>query len=523
MNNNGQKNRKNISVLMISTIISALSGFVRDILVAKNLGATMQSDVYLSSNILSYTIFGIIGAAISTSFIPIFNDISENSGRSDAEAFSNKILSLIITLGIGLILLGELLAPQLTRILFYGFEGQKYELAVLLQRIMLPLTILTVLSNLMLGILQSYGEFKTTAIVGLITNFVLIMYMLFGFHLFNVIGLCAANILAYIIILTIQTFALLKKKYKFKYEFTLHDPKLKMVFSLVLPVIIGTSAGQISDLINTAVSSSFNDGEMAALTYSMRIVAACMIVFVTPFATVYYPIMSRLVANMEYQNLIIIVSRVIEICVIITIPLTVGFLVLSRPFIMFIFERGLFDEKATTLTTYAFFYYSIGLVGYSLRGFLEKVFYSLKNTKTPMLNGVIGIGINIVLVLILTKFVGYIGIAMAYSIAGIIISILMFMSLSKKLPGLNVKSEILNIIKILLSALTMGIVVYLLDRVLIQKNVILILRLMIDILVGVIAYTIVCIILKIQMALYVIDLLLTYIKKNLMKLERKQK
>ena len=145
--------------------------------------------------------------------------------------------------------------------------------------------------------------------------------------------------------------------------------------------------------------------------------------------------------------------------ILLIIPISIGAIVLSKPIVKLLFERGAFDVNATLMTASALSMYAIGLVAYGLRDIINKVFYSLQDTKTPMINGAVAMGLNIVLNIIFVKFMGHTGLALATSISAPICTFLLFYSLGKKIGNFGQKKILTTAIKSILSSILMGICV----------------------------------------------------------------
>jgi len=136
-------------------------------------------------------------------------------------------------------------------------------------------------------------------------------------------------------------------------------------------------------------------------------------------------------------------------------------MIFAEPVVKLLFGRGAFDVAAISMTSNALFFYSIGMVGVGLREILSRAFYSLQDTKTPMINTAIAMTINIILNMVLSKFLGIGGLALATSISAIFCTGLLFVSLRKKIGSFGMKNTTISFIKILVSSLIMGIVAYL--------------------------------------------------------------
>ena len=144
--------------------------------------------------------------------------------------------------------------------------------------------------------------------------------------------------------------------------------------------------------------------------------------------------------------------------IIFIIPVTVGTMFFSKQVVSFLFGRGAFDEQAVSLTSIALFFYSLGMIGFGLREILSRAFYAIQDTKTPMLNGIVGMFVNIVLNIVLSKYLGLGGLALATSFSALITVLLLFINLRKKIGNLSIKKITSVFLKVCLSSLAMGII-----------------------------------------------------------------
>ncbi len=197
-----------------------------------------------------------------------------------------------------------------------------------------------------------------------------------------------------------------------------------------------------------------------------------------------------------------ILGRGINIILIITVPATIGLLILAEPMVYLFFQRNAFDELATYMTSQALIYYSIGLVGSSLRLMLNRVYYSLQDTKTPMINGMVAVIINLVLNLLLIKPMAHMGLALATSISATVTTIMLFLSLRRKIGSIGLIKYLICFIKTFAASLCMGVVVFLiyykLGAIIATTKVMKMLLLLVSVVVGAVVYFILCIVFKVK-------------------------
>lgn len=225
---------------------------------------------------------------------------------------------------------------------------------------------------------------------------------------------------------------------------------------LAIPVIIGVSADQINILVDRTVASQITEGGISALTYAHRIVFFIQAIFVLAVVKVMFPKISKLAVRKNMVELKEVVGKIITTVSLIVIPAAVGMMVFAREITELLFGRGAFEERAITMTTGMLFFYALGLLGFGLREVLSKVFYSLEDSKTPMINAFGAMFLNVGLNLTLSRIMGLNGLALATSIAAIVSTVLLYISLVRKIGSLDSRRLSADLLKGILSALVMG-------------------------------------------------------------------
>ncbi len=205
----------------------------------------------------------------------------------------------------------------------------------------------------------------------------------------------------------------------------------------------------MNTLVDRTLASTLPVGTVSALNYSNKLISFVVAIFITSISSVIYPILSQLSHDNNKERFISSVIKSINCVIILILPITVGTMVLSLPIVRVLFERGAFDERGTSLTAIALTMYSIGMVAYGLRDVLGKIFYSLQDTKTPMVNGVIAMGVNMVMDVVFIKFWGLGGLTLATSLSSMACIMLLFRSLKKKIGviamGVNMVMDVVFI------------------------------------------------------------------------------
>ena len=220
------------------------------------------------------------------------------------------------------------------------------------------------------------------------------------------------------------------------------DRDMKEMIFIALPVIVGTAVNEINVLVNRTLASGIAEGGISALNYANRLNGFVQGLFVVSVTTVLYPMISRMAAEGNMKSLKAYLAEAISMVNLFVIPATAGAMVFAREIVTLLFGRGAFTVEAVNMTASSLFYYSLGMVAFGLRDVLTRAFYALQDTRTPMINATIAVVINIVLNIVMSRFLGIGGLALATSISGIISALLMFVTLRKKIGPFGLKKSL---------------------------------------------------------------------------------
>jgi len=445
--------------LMIVTMLSKILGFGRELVLTYFYGATEISDVYITSSTIPITLFASIGTALATTFIPLFYEVDKNKGRDESLKFTNNIFNIVITIGLIVSILGYIFAEPLVKLFAMNFSGEKLKVAVDFTRIMIFGVIFIALSNMMTAWLQISGKFTIPGMIGFPFNICIIIgIVISGRGNINTMAIGTLTAMAGQFLFQLP-FAI-KNGYKYKPYINLKDEYVKKMIGLIIPVFIGVGVNQINTVVDRSLASTLGDGAITVLNSANRLNGFVLGLFISTIAAVIYPTLSKLSNGDNDEKFTKSVAQSVNTVVLLIIPISVGAIVLAEPIVRVVFERGAFNPEDTSMTAIALVCYSIGMIGFGLRDILNRVFYSIQDTRTPMINGALSMGMNILLNIILIKFFGHAGLALATSISALICIALLLNSLKKKIGYFGQDKIIKTTIKSLISAIVMGIATY---------------------------------------------------------------
>lgn len=439
--------KKTAFILMLITILSKILGFGREVTLSYFYGASNVSDAYLIALTIPMVIFEFIGVGISTGYIPMYSRVQELHGQLESNRYTNNLINILVVTCTGIIALGIIFAEPLVKVFAMGFAGETLVLAVRFTRLSLLGIYFTGLIYIFSGFLQINGNYVIPALIGYPLNIVIITSIILSSKI-DVVVLAIGSVTATATQLLLLLPYAYGKGYRYQLVFSIRDEHIRRMAVIALPIIIGVSVNQINVLVDRTLASAIAVGGISALNYANRINEFVRGLFVAPVATVMYPMISKMAAQDNKTALKSTISEVINLVNLFVIPMTIGAIIFAEPMVTLLFCRGAFDEHAATMTSGVLVYYAFGMIGFGLRDVLSRGFYALQDTKTPMINASLSVAINIILNIILSKYMGLNGLALATSISAIICTTLLFISFRRKLGPFGMKHTVISGTKI---------------------------------------------------------------------------
>ena len=451
--------KKTALVLMAITIISKLLGLLRDVILSYVYGASNISDAYLISITISTIFVSILGSGISSGYIPMYTKIENLHSTSAADKFTNNLISAILILCTTIILIVLTFTDYIVTVFASGFEGETLDLAITFTKISIFSIYFTFVIYIFNGYLQIKGHYLITGMIGLPLNIIIISSIFMSAHI-NTIYLSIGTIVAVFSQLLFLFPFIKKNNYKYSFKVNFSDSYLMSMIKSATPIILGMSIVEINTIVDRTIASNISIGGISALSYSYRLNGFVLGLFVSTIAAIMYPN----IAKKANRNDVLgvknsLVEAILYICLFV-VPASIIFILFSEPIVKLLLGRGAFDQTAIQLTSSALFFYSIGMVAFGIREVLSRVFYSLHDTRTPMVNASIALVLNIILNIVLSKYFGIGGLALATSISLIFTSSLLIVNLKKKIGLLGLSKIKYSLFKIFVSSFLTGFLSY---------------------------------------------------------------
>lgn len=446
---------KSTFIIMIVSLVSKLLGFVRDMLIANNFGVGMYTDAYNIAVTIPETIFTLVGLAISTAFLPMLSKIQAKKGKKEMYDFANNVINILFIVSLIFFVVTSIFSKEIVSILAKGFSEEALNLAVRLTKITLLNLLFLSINACFTSMLQVNEDFVIPSILGLFFNLPMIIYLLL-FRNYDIVGLTVANVVGNLFRVIVQIPSLLTHGYKYKSIIRIKDERLKEIGILIVPVIIGAGANSLNMIVDKNIASSLSPGTISALDYGQKLIIFINTIITTSIANVAYPVMANLRNNGDIEGFINTLKKSIVYLALLLIPITVGAMIFGKDIVKIVYGRGQFNENAVMMTTLAFMGYGLGIFFTGIRDILNSTLFSMGKTKITTVNGVIGVIINIILSITLSRYYGIMGIALASSIAMLVTSLLLLLSIRKIERNFKIKDIIKNIVLIIISSLIMG-------------------------------------------------------------------
>lgn len=434
--------------------LSRISGLVREVLMAGLFGAGMAYDAFLLGfrvPNLARDLFA--EGALSSAFVPTFTAYLARSRREAAELANQVTAAVFLVIGV-VCLAGIFLSPAIVSVMAPGFSEVpgKSELAVHLMRIMFPFLLLVALAAQAMGILNSCNQFGVPALSSTFFNLGSVAFGLaLGFWWGPSLGISQLEGMAYGVViggalqLAWQLPALWRAGFAFKLRFDWSHPGLRHIVRLMGPAILGGAAVQVNIVVNTIFASQIvdpvrgMDGPTSWLNYAFRFMQLPLGLFGVSIAAATLPSISRSIASGDMEEYRTTLARSLGMVFLLTIPSSVGLMVLGETMIGAVYQSGRFEVYDTRQTALALSYYAIGLSGYAALKVLAPAFYALGDARTPMMVSVLSIGMNLGLATMLVYVwgMGHAGLALSTSLVAVSGFAVLFAILHRRIGGIH--------------------------------------------------------------------------------------
>lgn len=422
--------KTSIAVSVIMTL-GYLVSFLKEAVIANYFGVSADVDAFTIAIQIPVTLFALVSVAVRSVVIPIYSELLHKEGKANGAHFLDNIISVVGLIAIAMIVVCEIFAGGIIYLFAPGFDASTHQLSTTLLRLTLPTMLFTVVGQIFIALLNVHKKFIWPAFSVYILSGTVIVFTILLQHYMGVAAACLGQVVGSFLYM-LFLFIVGRHIYHFRFRYEPRDEQVKRSLKMSLPVIWSISVAEVNTIVNRAVASFLFAGSIAALGYASKINAVFMSLFVSAISTIVYPLYAESSAKDDMKGLNTRVNTTLSAYTLLLLPLMCILFCFRTELVEVAFARGRFDAAAVQQTQVLFGCYTIGLLFSAFRETITKVFYSLKDTKTPAKNATIGVVLNIVLNLTLPWFMGVKGLAIATSLSAMYISISLLYLLVKR-------------------------------------------------------------------------------------------
>ena len=468
---------RSAGLISIATMASRILGVARETVMAAIFGA--GSGPEMDAFNVAFRIPNLLRdlfaeGAMTAAFVPTFTAALTTRGREGAWRLGNLVINALLIVTSLLVVVGIVLARPLTRAMASGREFAdvpgKLELTTLLTQLMLPFLTTVAIAVAMMGMLNSLRRFFVPALSPAMFNVATIACALLLAPVMPAIGLPPIAAVAIGAVLgglgqvAVQWVALRREGYRYRPVVDFGDPDLRQILRLMGPGTLGLAAIQINVFVNTYLATTQPQGAVSWLNYAFRLMYLPIGLFGVSIATAALPEIALHAAAANLPAMRRTLARSVRLMLMLNVPATIGLIVLARPIVELLLQRGRFTANDTAATAAALMFYAPAMIGASIVKIASPTFYAMRDARTPLLASLAAVAINLGLNTTLVHVLGYRGLALGTSIASLFDAGLLLWLLQRRIGHTDDSSMVEGFSKVVMASLAMGAAAWLADR-----------------------------------------------------------
>lgn len=456
---------------MFALVVSQVVGLVAKSVIGSTFGTGSESEAFFAANRFAEILFNLVaGGALASAFVPTFAGLIARDEHDQAwklAASISNIVTLVLTV---ICIFSAIFAPQIVKsILAPGFSAsspEKEALTIALLRLQLPSAVIFGISGLLMGIMNVHRHFLLPALAPAMYQLGLIFGAVLLSPALGIYGLGWGVVIGSTLHLLVQMpvyFRLPGRRYQV--TLGLKTPEVREVARLMAPRLVGVAVVQLNFLLNTILASFLPEGSLTGINLAFPLMMMPQVAIAQSVAIAALPTFSTQAARGKLDEMRASLAATLRGVLLMTAPATVGLILLRKPLVSLIYERGAFTTGSTLLVAWPLLWYAAGLIGHCIVEIVSRAFYALHDTRTPVTVGVIAMSMNLGFSLLLTWLFGRIGwmphggLALANSLATFLESIALLVLMRRRLGGLEGNKILQLVWKAALAATGMGVIV----------------------------------------------------------------
>jgi len=432
------------SIVALGFVVSRLLGLLRSVVIADAFGTEPDLSAYWVAFRLPDLVFQLLaGATLSAAFIPTFSRVVLRGDPTAGWRLASSVLNLVAIATVIAAGLAFIAAPWLVPLLAPGLgeatgrEAELQALAVDLTRLMLISPLFFGISGMLMGILNARQHFLAPAFAPVVYNLGIIFGAVFLAEPLGVHGLAWGVVIGALGHLVVQIPALRTVGMEWRPTLDVGSEAVRDVLRLMGPRVVGLAAAQVNLLVIIFFASFVSDEAISAVNYAFLMMMLPVGVIGMAISTAVFPTLAAHAAAHESAQLRASISNALRVILFLSIPASVGLVILARPAIQVLLERGAFDARSTDMVVDALTFYAVGIAAQAAIEILSRGFYALSDTRTPVTIAVVAMVMNVAFAAILVQPFGIAGLAAAASLSALMEFVLLVRLLDVRVGGLE--------------------------------------------------------------------------------------
>ena len=455
-------------IVMVGFALSRVFGLARNVVLAQQFGTGREYEAFIAALIVPDLVFQILaGGAVGSAFIPVFKGYFARDEEDEAWRFTSKVMSLAVAATAPVALILAILARPLTELLVPGWDAAGKDLTATLMRTMLISPAIFAVSGFAASVLNSFQRFALAALAPIVYNLTIIASA-FALRPYGIEGVAIGVALGALLHLGVQVPGLIALGMRFRFALDLGHAGVREVLRLMGPRMIGLGIVQVNQLVNVVLASYLVVGSIGYLNVAWLMVMTPLVLAMA-VSTAVFPTLAEESAQEHTEAVKEVFLVSLRTILFLSVPMAIGLMVLGEPLIRLFFERGEFTADMTRMTAFALVFYAIGLAGHATVEIVDRVFYAIHDTGTPVKAAGVAFAINLTLsVILMSTALNYRGLALANSLAALAEAALLLVLIGRRLNGLDLRGVLTSLSRTVVASLVMGITIAALPRVMVN-------------------------------------------------------
>ena len=449
---------RNVIMVGACFAMASLLGMVRNIVIASQFGIGADLDVYYAAFKVPELLFTVVaGGALVTAFLPVLAEYIAGDDNDGAWRLASAVTNIVVLVAGALSVLAALLAPWLIRwVVAPGFAPEMQAETAVLMRIILVSTVLFAVSSIHNSVLNGFQHFLWPALAPVMYPIGIIAGALWFTPMWGVRGLAAGAVLGSAMHLAIKIPGLVRYGFQWKPVLDIRTQSMRRVGVLMAPRVLDLGIFHLTFLVTANLASRLTEGSVSALEWGWNFVQLPETMIGTAFGLVAFPTLSALASRRDIPGLRSTLAESLHHVLALTLPISAAMILLGRPILALLFQRGAFDAASTEAVLAPLRFYALGLVGHSCLELAARAFFAQQDAITPLYIAAATAFFQITLALLLVGPLGAGGLALANSVAISVEVAVLLAVLRKRWNGVGGRSMLAVLGRVLPATLAMS-------------------------------------------------------------------